>query len=162
MFHYGTGRDLRAAEPLRESTAQRQGQLLHVVEIQSYPTLYGPVATVFDVNEVKRVSLDALGRAYERTPGPDVPYEKYVISGRVASEVASFAKDYDSDLVVISTHGLSGLERALTGSTTEQVIRVVECPVFTVKAFERQLLEEELDLDLEELPRLFGSEMLRG
>jgi nucleotide-binding universal stress UspA family protein len=45
-------------------------------------------------------------------------------------------------MVVISTHGLSGLERVLTGSTTEQVVRLVECPVFTVKAFGKSLVKE--------------------
>ena len=123
-------------------------QLLHVVEIQTYPTLYGPAATVFDVNEIKRVSFEALDRAFAGTPGPAVPYDKYVISGRVASEIANFTEEYDSDLVVISTHGLSGLERVLTGSTTEQVVRLVDCPVFTVKAFGKPLLDHELDLDL--------------
>lgn len=115
-------------------------QLLHVVEIQTYPTLYGPVATVFDINDVKGVSLEAMDRAMETLGEPAVEYDKYVLGGRAGNEIAAFAKDHDSDLVVISTHGLSGLERLLTGSTTEQVVRAVECPVFTVKSFGKSLL----------------------
>jgi len=123
-------------------------QLLHVVELQTYPTLYGPTATAFDVNELKRLSFAAMDRVMERTPGPEVMFDKYVTSGRVATEIATFADENDSDMVVISTHGLSGLERMLTGSTTEQVVRLVDCPVFTVKAFGRSLLADMPQLDL--------------
>jgi nucleotide-binding universal stress UspA family protein len=117
-------------------------QILHVVEVQTYPSLYGPAMTSFDVNELKRLSFEAIDRALEQAPGPEVPYDKFVVSGRVASEIAAFAEEYESDMVVISTHGLSGLERVLTGSTTEQVVRLVECPVFTVKAFGKSLVKE--------------------
>lgn len=123
-------------------------QLLHVVELQTYPTLYGPTATAFDVNELKRLSFEAMDRVMLQTPGPEVVFDKFVTSGRVASEVAAFAREHESDMVVISTHGLSGLERMLTGSTTEQVVRSVDCPVFTVKAFGRSLLGELPDVDL--------------
>lgn len=126
-------------------------QLLHVVELTTYPTLYGPAASMFDLDEIKRVSFEAMERAVERAPGPDVPIDKHVASGRVASEIAAFAAAHESDLVVISTHGLTGLERMLTGSTAEQVTRVVDCPVFTVKAFGKQLID---DLPQEDLGSL--------
>jgi nucleotide-binding universal stress UspA family protein len=124
--------------------ARRYGaslELLHVVEIQTYPTLYGPVATVFDINAVKEVSLQAMDRAMRRMPGASAGYDKYVVGGRASTEIAAFANEHASDMVVISTHGLSGLERLLTGSTTEQVVRLVDCPVFTVKAFGKALVE---------------------
>ena len=40
----------------------------------------------------------------------------------------------DVDLIVMSTHGLSGLEHMLLGSTTERVVRIAHCPVLTLKA----------------------------
>ena len=121
-------------------------QLLHVVEIQTYPTLYGPVATVFDINSVKSVSLEAMDRAMGQLPGTvRADYDKYVLGGRAATEIATFANEQGSDMIVISTHGLSGLERLLTGSTTEQVVRAADCPVFTVKAFGKPLLEQTIE-----------------
>lgn len=54
--------------------------------------------------------------------------------------ILDFARDYDTDLIVIGTHGRSGLERALMGSVAERVIRGAPCPVFTVKSFGRSLL----------------------
>lgn len=133
--------------------AQRYGaslQLLHVVEMQTYPTLYGPVATVFDLNDVKGVSLEAMDRAMERLGDPSVDYDKYVLGGRASTEISAFARDHDSDLIVISTHGLSGIERLLTGSTTENVVRQAECPVFTVKAFGKLLVDDVPEVDDED------------
>ena len=43
-------------------------------------------------------------------------------------------------MVVIATHGLTGLERLLVGSTAEQVVRLAHCPVFTVKSFGKSLI----------------------
>ena len=37
----------------------------------------------------------------------------------------------DVDLIIMGTHGLSGLDRALLGSTTERVVRIAPCPVLT-------------------------------
>jgi len=44
------------------------------------------------------------------------------------------------DLIVIATHGLTGLEHLLLGSTTEKVVRMASCPVFTVKSFGKSLI----------------------
>ena len=43
-----------------------------------------------------------------------------------------YVNKFDIDLVVIATHGASGLEHFLFGSTTEKVIRKVKCPVLVV------------------------------
>ncbi len=42
-------------------------------------------------------------------------------------------------MIVLSTHGLSGIERLLMGSTAEEVVRTAACPVFTVKPFGKSL-----------------------
>jgi nucleotide-binding universal stress UspA family protein len=43
-------------------------------------------------------------------------------------------------MIVIATHGLTGIDRMLMGSITEKVVRQSPCPVFTVKAFGKDLL----------------------
>jgi len=45
-----------------------------------------------------------------------------------------------NDLIVIATHGLSGLEHLHLGSTTEKVVLMASCPVFTVKSFGKSLI----------------------
>ena len=46
------------------------------------------------------------------------------------------------DLIVISTHGLSGLKRFLMGSVTEMVVRSAPCAVLTVKPFGKSLMKQ--------------------
>ena len=116
-------------------------QLLHVVELQTYPTLYGPVASVFDINDVKGVSLEAMDRAMQDLGEPRVEYGKFVVGGRASTEIAAFAEDNGSGLVVISHHGLGGLARGLRGSTAEGVVRSADCAVLTIKAFGKTLVE---------------------
>jgi len=83
---------------------------------------------------------EALDELLAETPGPEVPAERFVATGRPASEIARFAEEHGSDMVVIATHGLTGLERLLVGSTAEQVVRLSPCPVFTVKSFGKSLI----------------------
>jgi type II secretory ATPase GspE/PulE/Tfp pilus assembly ATPase PilB-like protein/nucleotide-binding universal stress UspA family protein len=54
-------------------------------------------------------------------------------AGRPAEEVVRYAREIGSGLVVVSTHGRTGLTHALMGSVTEQVIRTAPCPVLTVR-----------------------------
>jgi nucleotide-binding universal stress UspA family protein len=53
--------------------------------------------------------------------------------GRPATEITEAAKDKGADLILISTHGHTGWERALLGSTTEEVVRHATCPVLVVR-----------------------------
>ena len=49
-------------------------------------------------------------------------------------EIARYADDQGFDLVVIGTHGRTGIAHALLGSTAEKVVRYAHCPVLTVRA----------------------------
>jgi nucleotide-binding universal stress UspA family protein len=51
--------------------------------------------------------------------------------GKVHHEIAQFAQEQEVDLVVMGTHGLSGFEHMLLGSTTERLVRIAPCPVLT-------------------------------
>ncbi len=50
-----------------------------------------------------------------------------------------FAQREGGDLIVIASHGLTGLSHMLLGSVTESVVRQASCPVLTVKAFGKKL-----------------------
>jgi nucleotide-binding universal stress UspA family protein len=56
-----------------------------------------------------------------------------VRSGDAVEEIIHFANDVNADLIVMATHGRSGLSHILMGSTAEQVIRKAPCPVLTLK-----------------------------
>jgi nucleotide-binding universal stress UspA family protein len=63
-----------------------------------------------------------------------VRYEHAMLSGDPATEIVSLAKRRNVDLIVMGTHGQTGLRRALMGSVAEAVVRRAECPVLTLKA----------------------------
>ncbi|MEX0602822.1 MAG: universal stress protein, partial [Bacteroidota bacterium] len=59
---------------------------------------------------------------------------------RATGDIVRFAESTGVDLIVIATHGLTGLEHLLMGSVTEKVVRMAPCPVLTLKPFGKSLL----------------------
>lgn len=62
--------------------------------------------------------------------------ETKLLQGMVSSEIVTFAEGSGHDLIVMGTHGRTGLRRALLGSVAEQVVRRAPCPVLTVRVRE--------------------------
>jgi nucleotide-binding universal stress UspA family protein len=56
-----------------------------------------------------------------------------VRSGAAHEEIVAAAGDEQADMLVLGTHGRSGLDRLLLGSVTERVIRLAPCPVLSVR-----------------------------
>lgn len=63
----------------------------------------------------------------------DIPVSHVLIEGDPATEIARFAADAQIDLIVMGTHGRSGLERMLMGSVAEQTLRNAPCSVLVAK-----------------------------
>ena len=55
------------------------------------------------------------------------------LHGKPWREIVTYARAEDMDIIVLATHGLSGLSHALYGSTAEKIIRKSSCPVLTVR-----------------------------
>ncbi len=62
-----------------------------------------------------------------------IEVEELVVHGEAASEIVRVAAERKVDLIVISSHGRTGLGRILFGSTAESVVRHAPCPVLVVK-----------------------------
>jgi nucleotide-binding universal stress UspA family protein len=62
---------------------------------------------------------------------PEVEVVKAV--GEPAAEIVSYAREQAMDLLVLGSHGRTGLEHALMGSVAERVVRKSRCPVLTVR-----------------------------
>ena len=60
--------------------------------------------------------------------------ETRVLRGVPYEEILKFARENGVDLIVMGTHGRSGLDRVIFGSTAEKVVRNAECPVLTVRS----------------------------
>ena len=63
----------------------------------------------------------------------DVQASAEVRTGDAVEEIIRFAESKGADLIVMATHGRSGISHMLMGSTAEQVIRKASCPVLTLK-----------------------------
>jgi len=60
--------------------------------------------------------------------------ERRLAEGDAVEETLRVAQEANADLIVMGTHGWTGLGRLLMGSVAEQVVRRASCPVLTVKA----------------------------
>ena len=56
-----------------------------------------------------------------------------LVEGVPATEIVRYAKDKGCDLIVMGTHGRTGITHALMGSIAEKVVRTSECPVLTIR-----------------------------
>ncbi|HET7318751.1 MAG TPA: universal stress protein, partial [Nitrospirota bacterium] len=59
--------------------------------------------------------------------------EKMVVRGVPFVEIIKTAKDKNADMIVIGTHGRTGIDHMLFGSTAEKVVRKAPCPVLAVR-----------------------------
>ncbi len=135
---------LRHALALAQPT-QAQVHLLHVVEEAVHPAFYATGKTsIFDfVPDIRRRSLQAMKELVAKAKGPDTKTTFHVVEGRAAVEIVKWAESHPVDLMVIATHGLTGLEHLLLGSVTERVVRTAPCPVLTVRAFGKSLVRRQ-------------------
>ena len=104
--------------------------LFHVVQC--------PNCSSFDAPPDAAKMMDQARECLEeitRTIPLDVAVRKIVRFGArdPAEEIVEEADHASADLIVIATHGYSGLKRALLGSTAEQVLRHAHCPVLVVR-----------------------------
>ena len=99
--------------------------LIHVVE----PSMKDSM----DVRQRALVTARAELAAFARKVGAASPITTEVRTGRVAESVTTAVTAYGGDLVVMSTHGRTGLSHLMYGSVAEEVIRTIECPVLVLR-----------------------------
>ncbi len=81
--------------------------------------------------DVRTTLRDQLSRL--RPPDPAIRVEHRLEEGDPATEIIRLAQEGKCDLIVMGTHGRTGVARLLMGSVAEQVVRKAPCPVLTVK-----------------------------
>lgn len=136
----------RALAHAREIAASHGARLdlLHVIEEPVFPSFNTLGAAVYGKPVgLRQMVQAALEELVEERGEPDVEagFGYHVPRGRVAEEIAQFAKEHDIDLIVMASHGLTGLQQLMLGSIAERVVRAASCPVLVVKAFGKSLVE---------------------
>ena len=94
-----------------------------------------------------QVYLDTLRLSHQQ---PGLNLRTRLMTGDVASTIVDTAATERADLIVMSTHGYSGVTRWLLGSVTEKVLRTAPCPVLAVRA-DKPLQQIAITLDGSEL-----------
>jgi nucleotide-binding universal stress UspA family protein len=116
--------------------------LLHVVEPAVYPESTMLVASALDDlnHDLMQVAQQKLSELRRDSIGERAPSELLVRFGRAFTEIATAAVDLEVDLIILATHGYTGLKHVLLGSTAERVVRHAPCPVLTVRDPEHEFL----------------------
>jgi nucleotide-binding universal stress UspA family protein len=86
---------------------------------------------------VKSEAQQSLSRFETEVRGRSLEVEAVVREGYAATAIVDEAVEIGADLIVIGTHGLSGLKHMLLGSIAERVVQKAPCPVLTVKPCRR-------------------------
>jgi nucleotide-binding universal stress UspA family protein len=115
--------------------------LLHVVEAYAETSL-GTEVYGWGDNAPRRVdeAQAALVDLVDDLGAFDVPIERYAVMGLPAPGVLGATEHLAPDLVVMGTHGRTGVRRLLMGSVAEKIVQFAPCPVFVVKPFGKSLL----------------------
>ena len=115
--------------------AKQSDATLLIAHVEEPPLAYGGGEMYYgipdpDQDEVKRML------AAVKPTNPDVHCEYRLLTGDPATEIVRLAEEEDVSMIVMGTHGRTGLSRMLMGSVAELVVRRAKCPVLTFKVAE--------------------------
>lgn len=117
--------------------AKHFGAELHVIHVISDPAVvaipptegYLPKSYYEDIRQRTNEELSQLP---DKEWGEGITVVREAMDGIAFIEIARYAKDKSIDLIVMGTHGYTGLTHLVMGSVAEKVVRKAPCPVLTV------------------------------
>ncbi len=136
-FHNNSLEALRLARRLAEENKAKL-YMLHVIPLTD-PTVVS--APLFAEQEAEIARADLAKIAREELAG--VEHETLLRFGHPAKEIVAAERDIDADLVVLATHGRTGISHLILGSVAERVVRESTCPVLTVRMKGAKTLADE-------------------
>ncbi|HSR53346.1 MAG TPA: universal stress protein [Acidobacteriota bacterium] len=109
--------------------------VLYVLEQEVHPAFFATwkLSVEQHLDEIRRNAVKALQEELGSETLEKIKVTVKIGDDRSDREISRYCRENDIDLVVMGTHGLSGIDRALLGSTTERVVRKAPCPVLTLK-----------------------------
>lgn len=132
-FSENAGQALQYAKEIARGTSATV-HLLHVVEPVVYPADWSYAQVGFA--DIEQELFDNAEKELAAQAGTlrdeGVAVVTKVVRGRASDEICGYAKENGISIIAIGTHGRSGLEHFLFGSTTERVLRKAPCPVLSV------------------------------
>jgi len=124
------------ALPYASTLAKRFGAeviLLHVIQPLAVTSPYSPSDVQNAGQAMKRRATAQLSQLCEEVFDGNVAARVAVRFGTPYDEITKAAKSLGTDMIILTTHGYTGLKSALLGSTAERVVRHAACPVLVVR-----------------------------
>lgn len=109
--------------------------LVYVIEPIVYPPDFsmGQIAIPSPGLEMDKRAKEELDKLADQEIPEDLTVKKIIKTGKPFVEIIETAAEENADLIIIATHGHSGVEHILFGSTAEKVVRKAPCPVLTLR-----------------------------
>lgn len=85
------------------------------------------------IEEITQDAMKSIERKYLEKLPEGLPYNVNIRSGYAATEILRLVEENDIDLLVMGSHGLTGIAHVLFGSTADRVVRRAQCLVLTVR-----------------------------
>ena len=129
----------KAAQKYAMALADRFGAELHllhvVVPVVAMPLPDSTTAWTLSAADLKW-QVDAAEKRLLQELGPDWAEERRTmhtaVVGYAVEEIVKYAKEHEIGMIVLGTHGRTGLSHLLLGSVAEKLVRLATCPVLTV------------------------------
>jgi nucleotide-binding universal stress UspA family protein len=107
--------------------------VIHVVE--PFPTTGDMELGLASIKEYTQNRIQHAGEFLAKLAAPYPECKTKVLHGVIVDEIVNFAKDKESDIIVIGTHGSKGIEKLLLGSVAERVVKSAHCPTLVMNPF---------------------------
>jgi universal stress protein A len=114
--------------------------LLYVAQLSYTAGELGPPEALLADTDLQTVAEQRLRDLAAKTVANRAAWETVVRTGLPSDEIVRAAQDLNADLIIISTHGHTGLKHMLMGSVAEAVVRRAPCPVLTVRLREHDFV----------------------
>ncbi|MBU1239280.1 universal stress protein [Myxococcota bacterium] len=114
--------------------------LIHAVENPVLVSLDYPVLPYGNVNDLAKSAQHKLDEILVRIKQEHEKVLSKVTIGTPFIEIIQYARNHEVDMIVLGTHGKSGLAHVLMGSVSERVVRKAPCPVLTIKHPEHEFV----------------------
>ena len=121
-----------------ETLAKQAGAKLLIVHVEEPPLAYGGGELYYGLPEPNSERIQKMLEDV-RPADPSVPFEHRLTMGDPAAEVVRIAGDEKAEMIVMGTHGRTGLTRLLMGSVAEAIVRRSPCPVLTYREVDEKL-----------------------
>lgn len=139
LFPTDLSENAKVAEAYACAFAEQFGAELHVLSVVQDMTILPPdpassfVLPASNMDEVRASVEKALVSIPDAAWAAGKSLVRAVRTGTPFVEIIRYARENDIDLIVMGTHGFTGLVHALLGSVAEKVVRKAPCPVLTVR-----------------------------